>query len=88
MSDYIYERSISPSKEQEAYLLFREFSQPLIEKRSEEVVEQLLKFPSVTHDEYVDTTSQYLLDYQYKHEGSKIGTNSVYKTLSKVIRGI
>ena len=54
----------------------------------EEVVEQLLKFPSVAHDEYVDTTSQYLLDYSYRYDGGIIETNSVYKTLSKLIRGI
>ena len=54
----------------------------------EEVVNQLLKFPSVAHDEYVDTTSQYLLDYSYKYDGGHIETNSVYKKLSTIIRGI
>lgn len=54
----------------------------------EEVVDQLLKFPNVAHDEYVDTTSQYLLDYSYKYDGGHIETNSVYKKLSTIVRGI
>lgn len=53
----------------------------------EEVIEQWLKFPNVTHDEYVDTTSQYLLDYSYKHESNRIGTDSKYALFSKAIRG-
>ena len=55
---------------------------------SEEIVSQLLKFPNVAHDEYVDTTTQYLLDYSYKYNGGIVETDSVYKSLSKVIRGI
>ena len=35
----------------------------------EEYVEQLLKFPNSAHDDFVDTVSQYLLNYQYKHGG-------------------
>ena len=54
----------------------------------EEVVDQLLKFPNVAHDEYVDTTSQYLLDYSYKYDGGYIETDSVYKKLSTIVRGI
>lgn len=54
----------------------------------EEVVDQLLKFPNVVHDEYVDTTSQYLLDYSYKYDGGYIETDSVYKKLSTIVRGI
>lgn len=59
-----------------------------IDNEIEEVVEQLLKFPNVAHDEYVDTTSQYLLDYSYKYDGGIVATDSVYKVLSKVVRGI
>ena len=59
-----------------------------IDQDIEEVIDELLKFPNATHDEYVDTTSQYLLDYSYKYEGGIIETSSVYKTLSKIIRGI
>lgn len=53
----------------------------------EEVVDQLLKFPNVAHDEYVDTTSQYLLDYSYKCEGGRIGTDSSYALFSQAVRG-
>jgi predicted phage terminase large subunit-like protein len=59
-----------------------------IDPNIEEVVEQLIKFPNVTHDEYVDTTSQYLLDYQYRYDGGYVETNSVYKKLSTIVRGI
>ena len=59
-----------------------------IDENIEEVIEQLLKFPNVAHDEYVDTTSQYLLDYSYRYEGGMIETDSIYKTLSKMVRGI
>lgn len=58
-----------------------------VDENSEEIVSQLLKFPNATHDEYVDTTSQYLLDYSYKHEGARIGTDSRYALFSKAIRG-
>ena len=53
----------------------------------EDVVEELLKFPNATHDEYVDTTTQYLLDYSYKNESGHIETDSVYKILSSLVRG-
>jgi len=59
-----------------------------VDENSEEIVSQLLKFPNATHDEYVDTTSQYLLDYSYKYDGGMVETNSVYKTLSSIVRGI
>ena len=57
------------------------------DKDSEEIVSQLLKFPNATHDEFVDITSQYLLDYSYKHDGARIGTDSKYALFSKAIRG-
>lgn len=53
----------------------------------EDVVEEILKFPNATHDEYVDTTTQYLLDYSYKNESGHIETDSVYKILSSLVRG-
>ena len=59
-----------------------------VDQDIEEVVEQLLKFPNVAHDEYVDTTSQYLLDYSYKHSGGKIMTDSYYSVISDSFRGI
>ena len=58
-----------------------------MDKDSEEIVSQLLKFPNVAHDEYVDTTSQYLLDYSYKNDGSRVGTDRKYALYSKAIRG-
>lgn len=59
-----------------------------IDKDIEEVVEQLLKFPNVAHDEYVDTTSQYLLDYSYKYDSGKILTDNYFTTISDAFRGI
>ena len=59
-----------------------------IDPNIEEVIEQLIKFPNVVHDEYVDTTSQYLLDYSYKYDGGHIETDSIYKKLSTIVRGI
>ena len=53
----------------------------------EEYVEQVLRFPNVGHDDFVDTISQYLLNYEYRY-GGKIQTDSVYKSLSKAIRGL
>lgn len=58
-----------------------------LDKDIEEVVDQLLKFPSVAHDEYVDTTSQYLLDYSYKHEGGRIATDNRFAEFSNAVRG-
>ena len=58
-----------------------------VDKDSEEIVSQLLKFPNVGHDEYVDTTSQYLLEYSYKNDGSRVGTDGRYALYSKAIRG-
>ena len=52
----------------------------------EEYVEQVLRFPNVGHDDFVDTISQYLLNYEYRY-GGKIQTTSVYSILSKVVRG-
>lgn len=52
----------------------------------EEFVEQLLKFPACAHDDFVDTLSQYLLNYEYKGQG-KIVNDSTMVLLSKAIRG-
>ena len=57
-----------------------------IDKDSEEYITQLVRFPKYTHDEIVDITTQYLLNYEYKY-GGKIGTDNKYATLSKAIRG-
>lgn len=50
-------------------------------------INQLLKFPNGEHDDFVDTVSQYLLNYQYKY-GGKVQTNSGLALLSKALRGI
>ena len=52
----------------------------------EEYVEQLLMFPNGAHDDFVDTVSQYLLNYQYKY-GGRVATDSVFLTLANAIRG-
>lgn len=52
----------------------------------EEYVEQVLRFPNVGHDDFVDTISQYLLNYEYRYSG-KISLDSRFKTISQAIRG-
>lgn len=49
-------------------------------------VSQLLNFPSGEHDDFVDTTSQYLLNYEYRY-GGKVSTDSYYSAFAKAIRG-
>lgn len=41
LEKYIYERPIDAKNQEEAYLLFKEFSKPLIEKHSQEAVNEL-----------------------------------------------
>lgn len=52
----------------------------------ETFVQQLIKFPSGEHDDFVDTTSQYLLNYEYRYNG-KVNTDSSMGLLAKAIRG-
>ena len=52
----------------------------------EDYVEQLLKFPNATHDDFVDTISQYLLNYEYRYSG-KVNTEGYYATFAEAIRG-
>jgi len=52
----------------------------------EDYVSQLLRFPNATHDDFVDTISQYLLNYEYRYSG-KINTNSTMGLLAEAIRG-
>ena len=63
------------------------FPDESIEPNIEEYVNQLLKFPSVAHDDFVDTISQYLLNYSYKY-GGKIRTDDYYGSISEVFRGV
>ena len=53
----------------------------------EELTQQLLRFPKSTHDDFVDTISQYLLNYQYKCSGGRVATDKSFATISKAIRG-
>lgn len=53
----------------------------------EEFVEQLLKFPACAHDDFVDTLSQYLLNYEYKGQG-RFCVEDSYALLSNAIRGL
>ena len=53
----------------------------------EDYVNQLLKFPNTEHDDFVDTTSQYLLNYEYRY-GGKIDTDSRFGVFAKAIRGL
>ena len=55
-------------------------------KDIDDYVEQLLKFPSVEHDDFVDTISQYLLNYEYRY-GGKIDTDGRFSMFAKAIRG-
>jgi predicted phage terminase large subunit-like protein len=50
-------------------------------------VEQLLKFPNATHDDFVDTLSQYLINYECRN-GGKVLTDSCYADLSNALRGL
>ena len=52
----------------------------------EDYVTQLLKFPNAAHDDFVDTISQYLLNYEYRYNG-KVNTDSSLGLLAKAIRG-
>ena len=69
----------------EAHNMF--FPDESVEPNIDEYVDQLLRFPKVVHDDFVDTISQYLLNYEYKYNGGRIQTDSSFATISKVIRG-
>ena len=57
-----------------------------IEPNVEDDIQEMLRFPNGTHDDFVDMVSQYLLNYEYRYSG-KIDTNSNFKTLADAIRG-
>lgn len=52
----------------------------------EDYVTQLLKFPNAAHDDFVDTISQYLLNYEYRY-GGKVETDDFYSAFAQAIRG-
>ena len=69
----------------EAHNVF--FPNEKIEPNIEDYIQQLLRFPKATHDDFVDTISQYLLNYQYKY-GGRINTDNRFKDFSEAIRGL
>ena len=62
------------------------FPDESVQPNIEDYVEVVLKFPNVTHDDFVDTISQYLLNYEYKY-GGRIDTDRRFGLLAKAIRG-
>ena len=52
----------------------------------EDDIDELLRFPNGTHDDFVDMLSQYLLNYEYRYSG-KVDTDNRFSALSKAIRG-
>lgn len=52
----------------------------------EDFVDQLLRFPNAEHDDFVDTISQYLLNYEYRY-GGKIGADTRFSMFARAIRG-
>ena len=63
------------------------FPDESINQEIDDLVEQLLRFPNATHDDFVDTISQYLLNYEYKY-GGKIATDTRFKLFADAIRGL
>ena len=63
------------------------FPDESINSEIDDLVEQLLRFPNTTHDDFVDTLSQYLLNYEYKY-GGKIATDTRFKVFADAIRGL
>ena len=57
-----------------------------IDATIEDDIEEMLKFPNATHDDFVDMLSQYLLNYEYRY-GGKVATDGRFAMLSKAIRG-
>ena len=52
----------------------------------EDDIDEMLRFPNATHDDFVDMLSQYLLNYEYRY-GGKIDTDSRFSMFAKAIRG-
>lgn len=62
------------------------FPDESVDPDSEIYIEQMVRFPRATHDEIVDITTQYLLNYEYKYSGH-INVDSKFTIFSKAIRG-
>ena len=52
----------------------------------EDDIDEMLRFPNATHDDFVDMLSQYLLNYEYRY-GGKIDTDNRFTMFAKAIRG-
>ena len=63
------------------------FPEESLEPNIENYIEQLLRFPNVVHEDFVDTISQYLLNYEYRN-GGKIPTDGYYTDIANAFRGI
>jgi predicted phage terminase large subunit-like protein len=57
-----------------------------IDPTIEDDIDELLRFPSGAHDDFVDMLSQYLLNYEYRY-GGKIDTDNRFSMFAKAIRG-
>ena len=57
-----------------------------IDTTIEDDIEEMLKFPNATHDDFVDMLSQYLLNYEYRY-GGKVDTDNRFTLLARAIRG-
>lgn len=57
-----------------------------IDNTIEDDIEEMLRFPNATHDDFVDMLSQYLLNYEYRY-GGKVDTDNRFTLFAKAIRG-
>ena len=62
------------------------FPDETLDNTIEEDIEEMLRFPNATHDDFVDMLSQYLLNYEYRY-GGKVNADNRFAMLSKAIRG-
>lgn len=68
----------------EAHNVF--FPTESVMKDIEDYIDQLLRFPNTDNDDFVDTVSQYLLNYEYRY-GGRVGVDSKFGMLARAIRG-
>ena len=62
------------------------FPDESVDATIEDDIEELLRFPNGTHDDFVDMVSQYLLNYEYRY-GGKIDTDMRFSMFAEAIRG-
>lgn len=63
------------------------FPEESIDPTIEDDIDELLRFPNGTHDDFVDMLSQYLLNYEYRY-GGKVDTDDRFTLLANAIRGL